>query len=311
MRGVVVALGTFDGVHLGHQAVIQEAKKEGQRLKLKVTAATFHPHPRAILTPGKEPKLLTTTDLRRELLLKAGADEVSIIPFNQELAYKSPEAFTKEILIGELGASLVAVGKNFRFGRGASGSAQDLKQIFKKLSGGEVKISDILEAQGGISSTRIRSALARGDVEEASGLLGRPYILRGTVVVGDRRGSTIGFPTANVLPDPAVAIPASGVYAGFAVVDQNPLPASINIGSAPTFGGTAVRVEAHILDFEADLYDKTLDIGFLQRLRPEQKFSGVDELKAQIKYDVEQTREVAEQYKNTALVLAYRQKHKS
>ena len=289
----MVALGNFDGVHLGHQAVLRRAAEEGRRRGATVVAAIFDPHPRAILGPRVQPELLTTLQLRREVLLCYGADEVRVIRFDEELSRKSPEEFVRDVLVGEIGAEVVVVGENFRFGHRAVGDVEDLARLMRSLSGEAYGVAVRGEAEkGGISSTRIRELVAEGAVDEAAKLLGRPYVLRGEVVVGDRRGTSIGFPTANVLPGPAVVVPARGVYAGFVRVGSDVYAAAINVGVAPTFGRGESSVEAHLLDFEGDLYGRVVDAGFVRRIRPERKFSGVDELKEQIARDVEEARRI-------------------
>ena len=291
MRGVVVALGNFDGVHLGHQAVLRRAVEEGRKRGVRVVAATFDPHPRAVLRPGGQPKLLTTPELRREALLRYGADEVWEIPFDEELSKKSPEEFVRDVLVGEIGAEAVVVGENFRFGHRAVGDFGDLERVMRS-SGGEaygVAVRSV-GGEGGISSTRIRRLVAGGEVEEAAKLLGRPYLLRGEVVVGDRRGRSIGFPTANVFVDPAVVVPARGVYAGYVRVGKDVHAACTNVGVAPTFERGESRVEAHLLDFQGDLYGRVVDVSFAHRIRRERRFSGVEELRAQIAHDVEEAR---------------------
>lgn len=297
MRGVVVALGNFDGVHLGHQAVIRRALEVGREKGRRVVAATFDPHPRAVIRPGAEPWLLSTPETRRELLLGCGVDEVGVIRFDAELSRKSPEEFVDDVLLGELGASDVVVGENFRFGYKASGGVEELAATLRR-SGGEahpVRIQGLREAANGedeISSSRIRELLSEGEAAKAARLLGRSYTVRGGVVEGDRRGATIGFPTANLEPDPRVLVPARGVYAGHASVSSSgeSFLACTNIGVAPTFDRRENRIEAHLLDFEGDLYGETIEVGFAERLRPEQKFSGLEELKAQISRDVERAR---------------------
>ncbi len=295
MRGVVVALGNFDGVHLGHQAVLRRAVEEGRRRGMKVVAATFHPHPRAVLGAGDPPKLLTPVGLRREVLLGYGADEVWVIPFDRDLSRKSPQEFVRDVLVGEIGAEVVVVGENFRFGHRAAGDVRDLERIMREMGGTAVAV-EVRAAgkEGGISSTRIRAMISEGDVAEAAGLLGRPYVLRGEVVVGDRRGRTIGFPTANVLPDPDVVVPARGVYAGFVLVGDEKFAACTNVGVAPTFDRAESRIEAYLLDFDGDLYGRVIDVGFAKRIREERRFSGVDELTEQIRRDVEEARLITE-----------------
>jgi riboflavin kinase/FMN adenylyltransferase len=246
------------------------------------------------LGAGEPPKLITTPELRREALLRYGADEVRVIRFDLELSRKSPREFVRDVLVGEIGADVVVVGENFRFGYRAAGDVRDLAALMRELGGKACAVP--VRAGGGvgeISSTRIRALISEGAVEEAAGLLGRPYVLRGEVVEGDRRGRTIGFPTANVLPDPSVLVPARGVYAGSVRVGDEEYAACTNVGVAPTFARHESRVEAHLLDFERDLYGRVVDVGFAVRIREEKRFSGVDELKEQIARDVEEARRLA------------------
>ena len=284
-------MGNFDGVHLGHQAVIRRAVEEGRARGTRVIAATFRPHPREVLWPGKGPKLLTTPEARRELLMLYGADEVREIPFDEALSKKSPEEFVRDVLVSGLGAGVVVVGDNFRYGYRASGDFEDLRRRMREV-GGEAYAVSILTVDEDVSSTRIRELVEGGEVREAAGLLGRPYVLRGEVVSGDQRGRLIGFPTANVLPDPRVVVPGTGVYAGNATVDGEPYGACTNVGEAPTFERRERRVEAYLIGFEGDLYGKVVDVSFVEKIRGEKKFSGIDELKAQIGRDVERARAV-------------------
>jgi len=288
----VVALGNFDGVHLGHQEVLRRAVEEGRRRGMKVIAATFHPHPRAVLGAGDPPKLLTPLALRCEMLLAYGADEVWVISFDAALSKKTPERFVRDVLIREGRAGVVVVGENFRFGHKAAGEFRDLLRIMREAGGTAVGVQ-VHGMDGGISSTCIRALISGGEVTKAAGLLGRPYVLRGEVVVGDKRGRSIGFPTANVMPDTDAVIPARGVYAGFVRFGEEEYGACTNVGVAPTFGRTESRVEAYLLDFEGDLYGRVVDIGFVKRIREERRFSGVDELIGQIRRDVEETRIIA------------------
>ncbi len=290
----MVALGNFDGVHLGHQAVLRRAVEEGRKRGERVVGATFDPHPRAVLGPGGPPKLLTTPALRREALMRYGAEEVLAIRFDEELSKRSPEEFVREVLVEEIGASAVVVGENFRFGHKAAGDFGDLERLMSSL-GREaygVPIRGYVGGEGGISSTRIRHLISAGEVEEAAQLLGRPYVVRGEVIVGDRRGRSIGFPTANVLQDAAQVIPARGVYAGFVYIDKEVHAACTNVGVAPTFERGENRIEAYLIDFDGDLYGRIVDVSFVRRIRPEKRFSGVEELKEQIARDVDQARRI-------------------
>ena len=291
MRGVVVALGNFDGVHLGHQAVLRRAVEEGRLRSMKVVAATFHPHPRSVVGVGEPPRLLTPLALRSDVLLRYGADDVVVIPFDLELSRKSPEQFVRDVLVGEIGASVVVVGENFRFGHRAAGDFRDLERLMREVGGTGIAVG-VRGAgmEGEISSTRIRTLISEGEVAEAAGLLGRPYVLRGEVVLGDQRGRLIGFPTANVMPDPSAVIPARGVYAGFVHVGDQRYAACTNVGVAPTFDRAESRVEAHLMDFDGDLYGRVVDVSFAKRIREERRFSGIDELTAQIRRDVAEAR---------------------
>jgi riboflavin kinase/FMN adenylyltransferase len=268
---------------------VQRAVEEARRRGGKAVVATFWPHPRSVVGRGGPPLLLTTLDGRREELLRVGADEVGVIPFDAELSKKSPRAFVEEVLLGELGAVAVVVGENFRFGHKASGDFGTLREAMRQR-GGEAFAVKVRGGDAGISSTRIRELLREGAVAEAAGLLGRPYAVRGEVVVGDRRGRTIGFPTANVRPDPAVIVPGRGVYACKVRVGDGTYPACTNVGVAPTFERGENRIEAFLIDYEGDLYGEVVEVAFLQKIRDEKRFSGIEELKEQIQRDVEEAR---------------------
>ena len=286
-------MGNLDGVHLGHQAVLRRAVEVAEKDGARVVAATFDPHPRAVLRPGSAPPLLTTLDLRREAAIHYGAQEMRVIHFDQDLSRKSPEQFVRYVLVGELNASAVVVGENFRFGYKASGGFEDLRRHVREAGGEAYAVP--LEASNGdedINSTRIREALENGAADVAERFLGRPYVVRGTVVVGAQRGRLLEFPTANVLPDAGIVVPGRGVYAGFVDVAGVRYVACSNVGVAPTFERGESKIEAHLLDFEGDLYGTVVDVGFVEKVRDEKKFGGVEELRAQIGRDVETAREV-------------------
>jgi riboflavin kinase/FMN adenylyltransferase len=286
VRGVVIALGNFDGVHLGHQAVVRRAVEEALGHEMHSAAATFEPHPQAVLRPGSDFKLLTTIEVRKELLLGYGVDEVYAIHFDEKLSKKRPEDFVWEVLIGELQAQVVVVGENFRFGYKASGNVEDLRRYMCEAGGQAYAVPVYAYLDEDINSTKIRALISGGEVPEAARLLGRPYFIRGRVIDGDGRGRAIGFPTANVLPDPRTLVPGRGVYAGHVRVGSELYGACTNIGVAPTFERQESRVEAHLLGYSGDLYGRTVDVTFVERLRPEKRFSGVGELKEQIARDV-------------------------
>jgi riboflavin kinase / FMN adenylyltransferase len=266
-----VAIGTFDGVHLGHRAVIRAAVDAG----LRPTVVTFDPHPRTAL--GNTVELLSTLDRRLELLRECGIADVLVVEFTPETAELSAAEFARDVL-GAIGAQVVVAGEGFRFGRGREGDCDLLRSI--GLDAREVPLVP------GVSSTRIRAHVKAGELEAAARLLGRPFEVDGVVVGGDRRGGTLGFPTANLRVEPTLLVPAYGIYAG-AVDDRR---AAVSIGVNPHYGGTERRIEAYLLDWEGDLYGDRLVVELWQRLRDERAFESEAELIAQIARDVEETR---------------------
>ncbi len=269
-----VAVGTFDGVHLGHREVIEGAD----------TVLTFDPHPLQVVHPEATPKLLDSFPIKRDLIASRGVEELVVIPFDREFAARSHDEFVEDVLIARLGAERVAVGENFRFGRAARGDAEYLRSRDEF----ETRVVSLIEVDGEtVSSSHIRALVAAGDVGAATRFLGAPFALEGEVVSGDRRGRELGMPTANLVPDDRVVIPGHGVYA--ATVDGR--PAAVNVGVRPTFEtGRGVLVEAHLIDFEADLYGQTIRITFLERLRGERRFDSIEGLVEQMRADVEQAR---------------------
>lgn len=266
-----VAVGTFDGVHLGHQAVVRAAVEVG----LRPTVVTFDPHPRTVL--GNRVELLATLERRLELLAECGVDDVLVIEFTPEIAGIPPEEFAREVLLG-IGAEVVVAGEGFRFGQRREGTLELLREL--GLDARQVPLVP------GISSSRIRQHAHAGELEAAARLLGRPLEVEGIVVSGDQRGGTLGFPTANLKVEPDLLVPTYGIYAG-AVGDRR---AAISIGVNPHFGGTERRVEAFLLDWEGDLYGKRLVVELWRRLRDERAFASEADLIAQIARDVEDTR---------------------
>jgi riboflavin kinase/FMN adenylyltransferase len=266
-----VALGTFDGVHLGHRRVIEATRAAGARS----TAVTFWPHPRIAF--GHRVELLTTLERRLELLAEAGLDETLVVEFTLDLAALEPEEFAERYLRG-IGAEIVVAGSNFRFGRERRGDLALLREL-----GFDARPVPLLE---NVSSSQIRQLLHAGDVERAAPALGRPAEVEGTVVVGDRRGGTLGFPTANLAVDPALLVPRYGIYAGAAGGHR----AAISIGVNPHYGGHERRVEAFLLDFDGDLYGQRLVVELWQRLRDEQAFETEQVLIEQIARDVDAVR---------------------
>ncbi len=284
-----VALGVFDGVHLGHRAILGTAAARAAEAGLSSVACTFDPHPAEVLQPGRTPGLITTLDERLDLIAATGLDAALVLDFTPALAAVEPEAFVKEVLADHLRAREVVVGFNHRFGRGARGDARLLESLGGRL-GLRVHVVPPLAVDGvPVSSTEIRTALRRGDLPGAERLLGRPYSLGGLVQEGAGRGRTLGFPTANVRPDRPVLVP-SGVYACRAAVDGARYRAVVNIGVRPTFGESSVVVEAHLLDVSLDLYGRRLVLELVARLREERKFASPGELRGQIARDVEAAR---------------------
>lgn len=284
----VVVIGNFDGVHLGHQAVLRQARALADARGLRCVVLTFDPHPSEVLGRGAPP-LLTTLARRIELLRTHGATDVAVEPFTIELSSWSPERFAKELLADRLGSRVVVVGNNFRFGNKRAGDFDTLTSLGSSC-GFEALAAEIAgDAEGPFSSTRVRDAIAAGEVERAAHVLGRSHALSGVVEHGDARGRTIGFPTAN-LGGVAEMLPPHGVYAVRVVHGHATYGGVMNIGVRPTVGGLSLRIEAHLFDFEADLYGATLRVELVARLRGEQKFAGVAELKAQIAKDAEAAR---------------------
>jgi riboflavin kinase / FMN adenylyltransferase len=285
--GRAIAVGTFDGVHLGHRRMIGDALKWARRHDVPATVVTFDPHPLQLLRPDDPPQLLTPTSVKSDLIAQLGVDELVLIPFTDDFSRLSAEQFAGEVLAGDLQARHVSVGENFRFGHTASGDAR----LLRGRDEFEVTIIPLVE-QGGspVSSSRVRSLLADGDVAGAARLLGSPYNLEGVVTPGSGRGRTLGIPTVNLAPAEAAAVPGPGVYAGRALGH----PAAINVGVRPTFETDGdLLVEAHLVDFEGDLYGRTLRLAFLERLRDEERFASTDALVDQMHRDIDRTREIA------------------
>ncbi|HEY8640540.1 MAG TPA: bifunctional riboflavin kinase/FAD synthetase [Solirubrobacterales bacterium] len=278
-----VAIGTFDGVHIGHQAVIDDAD----------TVLTFDPHPLEILHPPAAPKLIMPFRVKRDVIDGLGVSELVVIPFDDDFAQIPAQGFIEQVLIERLGAERVSVGENFRFGAKAQGDPAMLQARDEF----ETRVVPLVEVDGEtVSSSRIRALVAAGEVEEALRCLGAPFMLEGPVVEGDKRGRELGFPTANLIPDDRLVTPGHGVYAAFA----NGHPAAVNIGVRPTFeSGRGVLIEAYLIDHEEDLYGQNLRIAFVSRLRGERRFPSVEELVAQMHRDVDEAREVCASFQTS------------
>jgi riboflavin kinase / FMN adenylyltransferase len=275
-----VAIGVFDGVHLGHQAVIDDAD----------TVLTFDPHPLEVINPQAAPKLIMPFEVKRDVIDGLGVDELVVIPFDKEFSRIPAEEFIDQVLVERLGAKQVSVGENFRFGAKAKGDPE-------MLSGRdefETRVVPLVEVDGEtVSSSRVRALVAAGDVEQAMHCLGAPFMIEGEVVEGDQRGRELGFPTANLIPDDRLVVPGHGVYAAFA----NGHLSAVNVGVRPTFKtGRGLLIEPYLIDFEGDLYGKNLRVAFVERLRGERRFPGTEELIAAIHKDVADAREVLASY---------------
>jgi riboflavin kinase/FMN adenylyltransferase len=287
LDGTAVTLGVFDGVHRGHTALLGllAAESGGD----PVGVVSFAVHPVHVLAPQVDLRLLTTLDQRLELLDAAGVSVVGLLDFDDALRRIEAPRFVEDVVAGAMRARLVVVGTDFRFGHERRGDIAMLATMGRRLGFRTVGIEPV--ASGGtISSTRIRDLVTAGAVGRATALLGRPHAVRGVVVEGDRRGRTIGFPTANLAVDPEVALPANGVYAARVDWLGDRYEGVTNVGVRPTFGGLALVVETHLLDFDGDLYGETLDVSFIERIRDEQRFDGVDALVGQIRRDVARAR---------------------
>ncbi len=288
LRGRVVTVGNFDGVHRGHQHLLAAARRLGDQLGTGVVVVTFDPAPRDVLRPDNGIPRIQSLDRKLAHLARHGVDGVLVVPFDRATAALEPEVFAADVLGGALGVRGVVVGHDFRFGRGRRGDAALLRRAL------EVPVEEVPpceDAGGPVSSSRVRACLAAADVRGAAALLGRPHELVGDVVAGDRRGRTIGFPTANLEPQGGM-LPPDGVYAvEVQVPGQGRVHGGVaNLGVRPTFGAAARRLEVHVFEFAGDLYGRRLVVGLRDHLRPERRFSGVDELVAQIRADATDAR---------------------
>jgi riboflavin kinase/FMN adenylyltransferase len=273
-----VAVGTFDGVHLGHRQVIEGSD----------SVLTFDPHPVSVVAPQHTPKLLTTLERKAELIASLGVGELIVIPFDADFAKRTADEFVDQVLVGALGATRVAIGENFRFGHKAQGDPRLLAADGRF----DTVVHPLLEVAGEVvSSSHIRGLLLAGEVSEANRMLGSPFELSGEVAHGDERGRALGFPTANLIPDEALVCPGHGVYACLA----DGKPAAVSIGVRPTFKtGRGELIEAYILDFDGDIYGENLRLEFLERLRGERRFETPEALVEQMHRDVERTREIVQ-----------------
>ena len=293
-RGCVATIGNFDGVHLGHQAVLGQLAERGAELGLPAVVITFEPHPREFFTRGAVPPRLTRFREKLQALLRFSVARVVCLHFDQTLANMPASTFIRNLLVEGLAVRYLVVGDDFRFGKAREGDFTMLRAAGDE-HGFKVAAMHTFNVEGiRVSSTRIREALARDDLATAEKLLGRPYRMCGRVVHGDERGHSIGFPTANIHLH-RHSSPVGGVYAVEVFgLDKEPITGVANVGIRPTLGGTESRLEVHLLDFDADIYGRYVHVDFLQKLRPEQRFASLDELVVQIRKDAAQARDFHE-----------------
>ncbi|MFP4072482.1 MAG: bifunctional riboflavin kinase/FAD synthetase [Actinomycetota bacterium] len=283
-----LTIGVLDGVHKGHRALLSRLDPT-----MVPTVLTFEPHPVEVLQPGTPPRLITTIDERIELLDAAGVERVGVLDL-AEIKELPPEEFVQSVLLERLDTGHLVVGDDFRFGRDRSGDVELLKTLGTRLGFNTVSIELIDEGEEAVSSSRIRRLIEAGRVSQAAHLLGSPFRITNTVVDGDKRGSDIGFPTANLRPPDRKVIPATGIYACFVLVGDRRYDAAVSVGVRPTFGGGELLIEAFILDFEGNLYGEQITVEFVEYTRPELAFDGVDELVDQMNEDVSRVRAILE-----------------
>ncbi|TGK01157.1 bifunctional riboflavin kinase/FAD synthetase [Leptospira langatensis] len=288
----VVTLGNFDGIHLGHQALLERTKEISLEKGLPSCVVTYYPNPALVLGKDKDLGGITTQADKENLIESYGIDWLIVVPFTLEFAQMEAEDFLKNILIQELGAKSILIGFNHCFGKGRRGDFELLQKYSSEFGYDLEKLDPVFLGGTKLSSSYIRSLLREGKVAEAEECLGREFSVSGTVVEGHKRGRAIGFPTANVKPFPELILPGVGVYAGHTEVEGKAYPSMINIGNNPTFGDNAIALESHIFDFSGDIYGKTVRVSFSERIRAEVKFSGVDALVEQLKKDETVSRKI-------------------
>lgn len=290
-KETVLTIGVFDGVHLGHQHLMKQLREEAGKRGCLSGVITFRSHPRTVLSPGERVSCLSSLEERIERIRAQGVDIVLAISFTRELSQITAREFV-ELLMKHLRMKALVVGPDFALGRNREGNISFLKKLGREMGFGVTTVDPLKQGNRVVSSTAIRQALAEGDVATAARLLGRPFSLKGPVVRGTERGRRLGFPTANLAFQSDLAIPADGVYATRAYVSEIPRQAVTNIGTRPTFGEETRTIEVYILDFESNLYGQEIQIELIKRLRGEVRFASEEELKTQIKRDVEQARAI-------------------
>lgn len=289
-QGCVATIGNFDGVHLGHQAVLGQLAEKADELCLPLTVVTFEPQPQEVFRPEQAPPRLTRFREKVQALRRYAVDRVLVLKFNKGFSQQSPDDFIQNLLVNGLGVKYLVIGDDFRFGKDRAGDFAMLQAAGKKHGFEVVNMHTFALDDERVSSTRVRSALGEGDLNEAEKLLGRVYRMSGRVAHGDKKGRTIGFPTANIHLH-RINTPLRGVFAvELFGLEGEPLPGVANLGTRPTVGGMKTLLEVHLFDFEGDIYGKHVHVDFLRKLRDERRFDSFDELKAQILRDAEQVR---------------------
>ena len=286
----VVTIGVFDGVHRGHQQLIGRAVQRARESGLPAVVLTFDPHPSEVVRPGTHPPVLTELRRKADIMAELGVDVLCVLPFSTEFSRLGPAEFVHVVVVEKLHAAAVVVGENFRFGHKAAGDLEELRTLGRRFGFATEGVSMLRDDDVTLSSTFVRSSIDAGEVGQAAEVLGRPHRVDGIVVRGEGRGRQLGYPTANVRSERHVAIPADGVYAGWAVLHGRRLPAAISVGTNPTFEGRKRTVEAFILDFDADIYGVELGVEFVERIRGMEKFDSVEDLVEQMGRDVEKAR---------------------
>jgi riboflavin kinase/FMN adenylyltransferase len=292
LRGTVLTLGNFDGVHLGHQAILGALTARARASGGQAVVLTFEPHPLAVLVPERAPAIIQPLHDRLALLRDLGVQVTVLQRFTRDFAALDPEAFVRDFLLRHLELRHVVVGYNVNFGRDRAGSGETLRVLGERLGFGVEIVGPVVFGEEQVSSTRLREVLQHGDMRSARRLLGRPYAMRGRVVMGDQRGRTLGFPTANLHLRPRLLLPPDGVYAVRVAIDGVARAGVLNIGVRPTFGGKRRTIEVHLLDFSGDLYRRWLVVEVMERLRGEATFAGPEALRAAIAADVARARQV-------------------
>jgi len=297
--GSVVTIGSFDGLHIGHQRLLQRVRTAAARDSMTPVAVTFDPHPRCVVDPSGCPPLLCSLDDRIELLRRAGAERVVVVRFTRELSAWSADRFATT-LIESLGMRRLIVGPGFALGHGREGNLEFLARLGRRRGFRVVTVAPVRRGGRPVSSGRVRDAIATGSFAEAISMLGRPYVLEGVVERGAGRGAGLGVPTVNLGVDPSRCIPAAGVYAGWLDFGDGWRPAATGIGTRPTFGGGSVTIEAHVLDYDGDLYGRRVRLALRRRIRPERAFTSIPALQVAMARDIAQTRAVVRRFPQPA-----------